>query len=136
MTDDEGLRLVCRAALRENSSARDFLHARLEACLAETEGERQLLLALAWLDPDSALSYCNAENHRYLLNQEGVYDSINELCAAHRFYALSAEEKAAHRVMTGLLPADAPEVKERRHLYHLAALIAREAAGGMGSTIP
>lgn len=131
MTRDEGLRLICQAALMENGPAKEYLCEQLDQCWIVNDGEAQLLLALAWLSPENALKYGEELN----VDQEGITGSIQKLQEAHEFHALSAEGKTAHRTLTELLPGNSPEVERRRRGYSLSQLIALEAEPGMDSRV-
>lgn len=100
MTDSQALRIICEAALLEDSEAAALLRQHYSALPYDHDCKGEFLLALAWLNPEEA---------RALMPELGfwahtVETRIVHLCEAQALNQGEADGVLAYRTMTALLP--------------------------------
>lgn len=140
MMSKEVFQPVCEAALLKNHEARDFLCYKLDHLPADSEGEVQLISALAWVSPDDALRYYERSNgdasRNRMPSSQSFLEYIKELQEAYRFSTLSAEEQDAYQAITALLPEHSPEKKARQEVPKLSRLVHLEPEEDSGGEYP
>lgn len=112
--------IACEAAILNDEDAPLFLRSQLDQCEGGEKGYEVLLTALAWFDPEGALSYYDTA----AMNPGGISFIpriwLEAYSESQLLLGFSEEQQTAYAAMAALFPKNTPEANKGERVLGLA----------------